>query len=823
MPSVPRAIRRATYFGADRSGAVPCDFADQPANLALRAKQSAKEARMTDFAAPLPIDDVLGAFRAALAVHAARRARRAARRGQNHARPARPDARTLGRAQAPAAARASASRSARSGAPHGHTLGEKVGETIGLRVRLQSLVSARTRIEVVTEGVFTRMILDDPSLEGVAAVLFDEFHERSLDADLGLALALDAQAALREDLRLLVMSATLDGARVRSAARRCAADRKRRPRLSGRDPLCRSEPGPAHRRRGRARHAGGACERDRLDARVPAGAGRDPPRRGDVRGAHQPAGRRHCAALWRDGRARAGSRRRAGEARTAQDRARHLDRRDVAHHRGRTRGDRQRPHARAPLRARHRPHAARDGARLPRQRRPAPRPRRTHRAGRLLPPLGGGGERRPQALCAPEILSADLSGLLLDCAAWGETDPARLALLDAPPRGALAEARALLIAIGAIDWRAASPTKAARSRAWRCRRASRAWSSTPRGRRGAAAEVAVVLTERGLGGDAVDLTSRLEAFRRDRSPRAEDARQLARRLAQRAAQALRPALRRERAPPFSRKRREAPDEGKPHTPPRRPSRLRLSRPRRHGAGKRGEFLMANGRAASLEPHDALAGETFLAVGEVAGRAAAARILLAAPLSLDDIERVAGGSIETAEELIFDLASASLRARRRRRLGALVLADQTLPVPPNEPSARALARGVLSLGVHRLPWTKALRQWRDRVMFLRRAEGEPWPDLSDERLGQDPEWLAPFLIGKTRLDEIGAHDLSQALSALLAVGSLAPSRRGGADTFPGADRHGGADRLRGRGRACDRAASAGAVRPRRASVGRCASR
>ena len=112
------------------------------------------------------------------------------------------------------------------------TLGEKVGETVGLRVRLQSLVSSRTRIEVVTEGVFARMILDDPALDGVAAVLFDEFHERSLDADLGLALALDAQGALREDLRLLVMSATLDGARVARPARRRAADRERGPRLS---------------------------------------------------------------------------------------------------------------------------------------------------------------------------------------------------------------------------------------------------------------------------------------------------------------------------------------------------------------------------------------------------------------------------------------------------------------------------------------------------------------------------------------------------------------------------------------------------------------
>ena len=142
------------------------------------------------------------------------------------------------------AARAAAARMAA-------TLGEKVGETIGLRVRLQSLVSKRTRIEVVTEGVFTRMIVGDPGLDGMAAVLFDEFHERSLDADLGLAFALDAQEGLREDLRLLVMSATLDGARVRAllgAAPRRAAGRKPRPGLPGRDPLCRAQSERPHRR-----------------------------------------------------------------------------------------------------------------------------------------------------------------------------------------------------------------------------------------------------------------------------------------------------------------------------------------------------------------------------------------------------------------------------------------------------------------------------------------------------------------------------------------------------------------------------------------------
>ena len=183
-------------------------------------------------------------------------------------------------------------------------------------------------------------------------------------------------------------------------------------------------------------------------------------------------------------------------------------------------------------------------------------------------------------------------------------------------------------------------------------------------------------------------------------------------------------------------------------------------------GKRGEFLMANGRAAALEAQDPLAGEPYVAIGEIAGRAASARILTAAALTLDDIERVAGGSIETANELSFDRASASLRSRRRRRLGALILAEQTLPLPQDEAAALTLARGVLALGLARLPWTKALKQRRDRVMFLRRAEGEAWPDLSDEALAADPGWLAPFLIGKTKLDEIGADDLASALDAML---------------------------------------------------------
>ena len=224
------------------------------------------------------------------------------------------------------AARAAAARMA-------STLGEKVGETIGLRVRLQSLVSARTRVEVVTEGVFARMILDDPALEGVAAVLFDEFHERSLDADLGLALALDAQGALREDLRLLVMSATLDGARVAKLMGEAALIESAGRAFPRRDALSRPRSRDARRGRGFARDAARARRGGGLDPRLPARAGRDHTCRRRARRARQEPRRRRRAALRRDGRARAGPGGRARGARAAQDRAGDLDRRDLADHR----------------------------------------------------------------------------------------------------------------------------------------------------------------------------------------------------------------------------------------------------------------------------------------------------------------------------------------------------------------------------------------------------------------------------------------------------------------------------------------------------------
>jgi ATP-dependent helicase HrpB len=184
-------------------------------------------------------------------------------------------------------------------------------------------------------------------------------------------------------------------------------------------------------------------------------------------------------------------------------------------------------------------------------------------------------------------------------------------------------------------------------------------------------------------------------------------------------------------------------------------------------GRPGEYLMANGRGAVLEAHERLARESFLAIAEIAGSAASARILAAAALSAAEVEEVVGPRITDAEEVSFDRAARTLRARAVRRLGAIMLSERPLPVPETEEAARTLARGVAALGLDALPWSKALAQWRERVMFLRRAEGEEWPDLSDAALAATIEdWLAPHLVGKAGLADIAPDELAEALRAFL---------------------------------------------------------
>ena len=740
---------------------------------------------------PLPIDDVLGALRAALGQRTSAVLVAPPGAGKTTRAPLalldEPWAkgkRLILLEPRRIAARAAAARMAA-------TLAEKVGETIGLRVRLTSLVSKRTRIEVVTEGVFTRMILSDPTLDGVAAVLFDVFHERSLDADLGLAFALDAQQGLREDLRLLVMSATLDGARVRLALGESPLIESQGrafpvvTRYVGRDPSSRIEDEVTRVTLDALNNEGGSIlvflpgqgEIRRVAETLQARVKRPDVDIAPLYGALDSRAQDLAIAPAPDGR------RKIVLATSIAETSLTIQGVRVVVDSGLMR---------VPI---YEPDVGLTRLQTVRVSR-ANADQRRGRAGRTEPGIcyrlweeAANGGLQPYA--APEILSADLSALALDCALWGVADPLTLAFLDPPPRATLKEARALLTEIGALDGdgRVTDEGRAIASLALPPRLARMVVDAARKGEARTASEIAVVLTERGLGGDAVDLTIRLEAFRRDRSARAEDARRLARGLAARAEAALiRPSAtfsqgekgspsspdspsndaggRRALPPPGEGGRRSRPDEGAALTlvgsflASAFPDRIAIAR------GKRGEFLMANGRAAALEAHNPLAGEPYLAIGEIAGRAASARILTAAAATLDDIETVAGASIEGVDELSFDRASASLRARRRRRLGALILAEQTLPVPPDDAAALMLARGVLALGLARLPWTKALKQRRDRVMFLRRAEGEAWPDLSDEALAADPGWIAPFVVGKTRLDEIGADDLAGALDAAL---------------------------------------------------------
>jgi ATP-dependent helicase HrpB len=645
------------------------------------------------------------------------------------------------------AARASAERMA-------HTLGERVGETVGYRVRFGSKVSRATRIEVVTEGIFSRQILDDPELSGIAAVLFDEFHERSLDADLGLALARDAQVGLREDLRILVMSATLDGARVA--------------RLLGEAPVIASE-GRAFpvETRYLGRKADAPLERQMADA-IAMALRADPgsvlaflPGAAEIRRTQNFLGERiHDASIEIvplfgaldaavQDRAIApppkGSRKVVLATSIAETSLTIEGVRIVV----------DSGVARVP---RYEPDIGLTRLETVRASRAAVDQRRG-RAGRTEPGVCYRLWDEPQtaslaAYTQPEILSADLSSLVLDLAQWGVSDPATLAFLDAPPAPALKEARSLLRELAALDadGRITAEGNSLRALALPPRLARMIVDSHRLAAGAEAAEIAAVLTERGLGGDSVDLDARLDQFRRDRSQRAGSARSLAQRWASQVAAT----------------------EGPPgeDTSPSTGVMLAFAFPDRVARNRgNGSFVLANGRGAAVDQASALARAPYIAVAELTGTAANGRILLAAPIAQAEIELRFADQIESADEISFDRGAMALRARRRKTLHAITLSEAPLALKPSAETASVLADGLAAAGFDRLPWSKPLKQWRDRVMFLRKAEGDTpqhsWPDLSDDALAAQREaWLVPALFDKTALKEISAGDLSDALMTLL---------------------------------------------------------
>ncbi|MFO1136274.1 MAG: ATP-dependent helicase HrpB [Rhodoblastus sp.] len=640
------------------------------------------------------------------------------------------------------AARAAAQRMA-------DTLGEKVGDTIGLRIRMESRASARTRILVVTEGVFTRMILDDPALEGVGAVLFDEFHERSLDADLGLALALDAQAGLREDLRLLAMSATLDGARVAGLMRDAPVIESKGRAFPvetvylGRDHAERIEPAAL-----RAILRALDTEKGSILVFLPG--------QGEIERVARDLSERVrdpailvaplYGALDRRDQDRAVLPAKSGTrkivlATSVAETSLTIEGVRVVIDSGLARVPRYEPDL--GLTRLETVRAARASV-----------DQRRGRAGRTEPGVcyrlwEEAATGALPAFAQPEILSADLSGLALDLAFWGVRERTGLAFLDAPPAPAWSEAVKLLQSLGALDAEGAvtEEGRAIRELPLPPRLARMVVDAARAGAGAMAAEVAVLLSERGLGGASADLEDRLDRFRRERSQRAEAARGMARGW-----------LRTVKTPrsPVARDLSVG-------------ALVALAFPERiaQRRGKPGEFLMANGRAAAVEPHDRLASADYLAVAEATGRAAQSRILAAARIELAEIEELFADSIEKRREIAFDREKAALRARETRKLGALTIEARNLGLEPGPETARALAEALAGGGIDRLPWSPRLQQLRARVAFLRRAEGGEWPDLSDAALAATAAgWLAPFLEGARGLSDISEAILSDALDALL---------------------------------------------------------
>lgn len=630
-------------------------------------------------------------------------------------------------------------------------LRESVGETVGYRVRLDSRVGPKTRIEVVTEGVLVRMLQDDPALEGYGAVLFDEFHERSLFADLGLALALESQQALRPDLRLLVMSATLDAGPVASLlgdAPTLTSEGRSFPVEVRYRPLGRDADAPQwaaavlsalREEQGSALvFLPGVAEIRRLQAVL---ADRLPgdimlaPLYGDLTPAEQDAAIAPAAA----------GRRKLVLATSIAETSLTIEGVRIVIDSGLMRRPRFDPNS--------------GMSRLETQRVSlAAAEQRRGRAGRLEPGscyrLWSESEQRSLApYTAPEILEADLAGLVLELARWGVRDPLQLQWLDPPPAAAWAQARELLQDLQALDVNGAITPHGHEVLNFGLH--PRLGHMVLKGRQlgwgRMAAELAALLSERdilsGGAGRQADLHLRLEALRRGERGRAQRVRALA--------QQLLPAS-------GAKAQWETADALGVLLGFAYPERIAARR-----SGSQARYLLANGRGAWLSEEDPLRNEEFLVAAALDGKAREARIQLAAPIARVSLETYFADADEEQAFVAWDDDAGAVSARRQRRYGALVLEDRPLDDPDAHAVASALAEGLRRRGLQVLPWGKATRQWQARVLFLRRVEGECWPDISDAALLRSlQDWFVPFASGITRLAQLKDFPLQTALEAML---------------------------------------------------------
>ena len=630
--------------------------------------------------------------------------------------------------------------------------GEPVGQGIGYATRLDSKQSSDTRILVLTEGIFRNRIQADPELIGISAVLFDEVHERSLDSDFGLALALDVQEALRPDLRLVAMSATLDGSRFSSLMHAPVLESEGRSwpltmRHIGRKAEERIEdemaaairlalkeqtgdvlaflPGVAEIERTAERLTGISAELHRLHGTL------DPAeQRAAIRKVH---GRKVILAT------------------SIAETSLTIDGVSIVIDSG--------------LARRARYDRAAGSARLVTER--ASQAAVTQRAGRAARQCPGVAYRLwEEAATAglprfdpPEILEADLSPLVLDCALWGVTDPVTLRWLDPPPKAALDEARMRLCEMKAID-ESGRPTDHGRAIArlpLPPRLAHMLVEAGGMGIPGIAAEAAVLLSERGLGGSEVDIERRLERWRGDRGKRAEAARGLAKRWAKLLATTLQPAILKGVGLSTA---------------------IALAYPdrvakRRDSSGE--HWLSVGGRGFKLDPASPLAKQDWLAVADIQGAAQGARILSAVAIEFAEIEALYSDRIITGAHATFDPSTGGVKTESGKRLGAITISKGQDAKADPDTIVLALIEGVRMHGLGLLPWTDASQRLRERAAWAGVS------GLSDADLAETlSAWLSPLLLGKRRLSDIDAGMLHNTLSGIIGwdgqqtVDRLAPS-------------------------------------------------
>jgi ATP-dependent RNA helicase HrpB len=645
-------------------------------------------------------------------------------------------------------------------------LGEPVGRRIGFRTRLETRVGAETRVEVVTEGILTRMLQHDAALPGVGCVVFDEFHERSIHADLGLALALECQETLRPDLRVLVMSATLDVAplarllgdppivgasgrsfevQTRHVVRRAELDLERQVAQVVLQAL-REEPG------GALCFLPGTAEIRRVERLLVEGGGpagmRVLPLYGELDAAAQDAALAPAASTER----------RVVLATSIAETSLTIDGVRIVVDAGLSRYSEFDPTTGMSRLATVKvSQAAAD--------------QRRGRAGRLAPGVcyrlwSEGAHAQLAPYTQPEILRADLAPLALELALWGSADAATLRWLDAPPAAHLAQARDLLRRLEAID---------ERNRITDHGRAMARLGAHPRlahmlaraaafGGCRLACDLAAILGERDVvrtrpGAREADIRVRLAALAEDGAP--PPGIELDHGAIRRAARSAADWRRDLRCGQDSADRDRMAG-----------ALLALAYPDRIGRarGHDGRYLLANGRGARFGEVQALAKAPYLVAAALDDGEREARIFLAAPVEADDLERLFAARIHTQAEVVWDDRLQAVRARRERRLDALVLESAELPDPDPQRVLGAMLDGMRRMGVGALPWTRELRQFQARVALLRRCAvpaDAPWPDLGDEALLADlDEWAPPWLAGFSRREHLAHLPLRQALAARL---------------------------------------------------------